>query len=443
MSRTRLRRLLPAVLAAAGAVALLAPNQATAQALTAPNPRPCFKVADAPPAPATAPAGFTAITPARVLDTREFFAGGVPGGGVFTFSVSGRVPASATAVMFSVKAPDGFAPGFVTLWDYGSGRPATSTINPAPGSIPDNEVVVPISPSGELCGYASVTTHVVVDLVGYYTPAPSGIGPSGRMVPVDTQRLLDTRSGLGGIKGPVGPGEGLGPQQFDLQVTGQVNGQGTGVPASGVQAVVLNITATRPFGTGFVSAWPSGQPWPGTSTLDLDRVGTTVANKATVKVGPDGKVTLFTSTPVQLIVDIQGYVTDGNAPEGTNGYAMFTGQVRIADTRVPGNSLGARLEALQPRDYFLAASQVVPENASGVLLNATVTNTGPAGYLTLYAGGIEPPVASNANWIMPNQNLAAGALVRVSHDNVQGARFAVVVNQPTDLIFDVVAWLTS
>src|SRR4051794_34816927 len=79
-----------------------------------------------------------------------------------------------------------------------------------------------------------------------YTQA--GVG----YVPLAPSRLLDTRSGIGAPKGLVAAA-GL----VQLQVTGR-----GGVPASGVSAVVLNVTATQAAGAGFVTVYPTGASKP-------------------------------------------------------------------------------------------------------------------------------------------------------------------------------------
>ena len=90
-------------------------------------------------------------------------------------------------------------------------------------------------------------------------PPPSG-GPAvvvpgaggalatvGRFVALAPQRICDTRGGLGGRRGPIGPGETLG-----VQITGV-----GGVPASGVTAVAINVTSVNATEAGFFSVFPS------------------------------------------------------------------------------------------------------------------------------------------------------------------------------------------
>src|SRR5450631_2933079 len=75
------------------------------------------------------------------------------------------------------------------------------------------------------------------------------IGSASSYVAVAPARVLDTRTGLGAPKGLVDPGR---------SVTLQVTSRG-GVPASGVSAVVLNVTVTGAVKPGYVQVYPTGQ----------------------------------------------------------------------------------------------------------------------------------------------------------------------------------------
>jgi len=87
----------------------------------------------------------------------------------------------------------------------------------------------------------------------------------------------------------------------------QVLGRG-GVPASGVSAVVLNVTVTAPSRAGFITAYPNGTARPTASNLNFV-AGQTVPNLVVVPVGVDGKVALTNGSAgtVQLVADVLGY----------------------------------------------------------------------------------------------------------------------------------------
>ncbi|MCX7619481.1 MAG: S8 family serine peptidase, partial [Acidimicrobiales bacterium] len=88
--------------------------------------------------------------------------------------------------------------------------------------------------------------------------------------PLTPRRLLDTRDGTGvagGASAPIGPNSSI-----DLAV----NGIG-GVPADGVTAVVLNVTAVGASAGTHLTVWPARFPKPETSNLNV-RAGETRAN---------------------------------------------------------------------------------------------------------------------------------------------------------------------
>ncbi|MFD7141056.1 peptidoglycan recognition protein, partial [Streptomyces sp. NPDC059919] len=152
-----------------------------------------------------------------------------------------------------------------------------------------------------------------------------------KFTPVTPKRLMDTRSGLGGVpQAKVGAGGTV-----TLPVAGT-----NGVPAAGVTAVVLNVTATNPTEPSFVSVFPSGTTRTSASNLNFTP-GQTIPNLVVVPV-VDGKVGFFNNQgTVDLIADITGYFTSaGDGATHTN-----IGPKRLMDTRsglgVPQGKIGA------------------------------------------------------------------------------------------------------
>jgi hypothetical protein len=154
-------------------------------------------------------------------------------------------------------------------------------------------VVVPVGADGKVDFYNDTgSVNLVADLAGYYS---SGSGSS--FAAAGPVRMLDTRNGTGGYSAPVGAGKTI-----SLQVAGV-----DGVPASGVTAVVLNVTAVGATANSFVIVYPDGQARPGTSNLDFAK-GQTIANLVVVPVGADGKVDFYNDTgSVNLLADLAGY----------------------------------------------------------------------------------------------------------------------------------------
>lgn len=129
-------------------------------------------------------------------------------------------------------------------------------------------------------------------------PAASAAAASPGFVPLSPSRLLDTRST--GV--PVRPGTAV-----PVVVVGR-----SGVPASGVGAVVVNLTAVSPGAAGYVTAYASGAAVPVVSNLNY-ATGQTVANQAVVQVGSGGRIDVKTSAAAHLLVDVVGYSRSGEA----------------------------------------------------------------------------------------------------------------------------------
>ena len=245
--------------------------------------------------PATAGA-LGPLTPARILDTRG---GGGALGGTGTTAVqirgAGGVPTTGvSAVAINVTAVNPTDGGYLTVWPSDRARPTASNLNFAAGQTVPNLVVVPVGSDGKINIFNGSfgTVDVIVDVAGYYMDGtPTAAGTLGPLTP---SRILDTRSGgtLGGRTAQA------------LKVTGR-----GGVPASGVSAVMVNLTAVGPVSDGYLTAGPSGTNLPNASNLNFVH-GRNVANLAVVPVGTDGKIMLFngSTAPVDLIADVVGYV---------------------------------------------------------------------------------------------------------------------------------------
>ena len=122
-------------------------------------------------------AAFYTLTPCRVADTRDppGSLGGpaLSAGAVRTFPVGGScaIPASAKAVSMNVTVTGPTAPGHLTLYPVGSSLPSSSTINYRAGQTRANDAIVALGPGAGVsvvCGQASGTVHVILDVNGYF-----------------------------------------------------------------------------------------------------------------------------------------------------------------------------------------------------------------------------------------------------------------------------------
>ena len=91
----------------------------------------------------------------------------------------------------------------------------------------------------------------------------------------------------------------------------QVTGRG-GVPDD-ASAVALNVGAVRPAEQGFLTIYPCGEDRPLASSVNYGP-GTTVSNAANALIGEDGKVCIYSSKTVNVIVDVERLDPAGRCP---------------------------------------------------------------------------------------------------------------------------------
>jgi hypothetical protein len=366
------------------------------------------------------PVQYHPLTPARILDTRN---GSVPIGAGQTLDVQvagrGGVPllANVKSAVINVTATNTTAESYLTVYPTGSTRPSTSNLNWTAGNTVPNLVEIGLGTGGKVTVYnPQGNTDVIFDVEGY-TSVPSGTpGGDGLFNPIVPHRKLDTRNGIGAPTAMVGPGATI-----DLQVS-------TG---SGVEAVVLNVTATNATAASYVTVWPTGASQPVVSNLNFV-AGQTVPNRVVVKVGTAGKVSLFNAAgSVDLVADLNGFFTDATgSPSGD----IFTGTSpsRIMDTRLGGAPAGPGSTI----HMNVIGQGGVPSGAHSVVINVTVTNPTAGSYLTIWPHGPSQPVASDLNFVsgLTVANLVIvkiGASGQVDIFNAAGS---------TQIIVDVVGW---
>jgi hypothetical protein len=242
-------------------------------------------------------------SPARILDTRIGLGGFVLNPGqTLDLQVTGMggVPSSGvSAVALNVTAILEGPESFLTVYPSGTPRPLASNLNPVNGQAVPNLVVARLGTNGRVSIYSNLgITHVVADVQGFYTETGNTLGAT--YFPLTPARDLDTRTGVGtgGTIGKMGAG-----QTLNLLVAG-VNG----VPATGVSAVVLNVTAAGHTGADtFMTVFPSGTARPLASNLNVV-AGQTLPNLVIARVGFDGRVSIYNNAgAVDVIADVQGW----------------------------------------------------------------------------------------------------------------------------------------
>ncbi|HVC75126.1 MAG TPA: fibronectin type III domain-containing protein [Candidatus Micrarchaeaceae archaeon] len=215
--------------------------------------------------------------------------------------------------------------------------------------------------------------------------------PGGTFNALAPSRILDTRTGNGGFP--------IRRVTANTGINMTILGAG-GVPATGVTAVVLNVTVTDPTGAGFVTAFPTGSLRPKASNLNFVR-SQTVPNLVEVAVGVDGKVTLYVGgASANLLADVGGWV--GDSTDSYTPFGLFDALVpsRILDTRTGNGAPVAKLGPNQTLTLQVSGRGGVPGSAdvSAIVLNVTATSPTQHGYLTVYPAGATLPLASNLNF---------------------------------------------
>ena len=380
-----------------------------------------------PPGPALGqPGKFVPVTPTRIMDTRAGGAASKPfASSTLRHTVAGvaPVPADAIAVALNVTATEAEGSGFVTVFPNGPSRPFVSNLNFTSGQNIANLVVSPIGSQGKVSFYTHQPTHLVADVMGYWVPAASSA--DGRYQPLQPARILDTRAGTK-------------PGPFQT-IPFAVSGQG-GVPASGVSAVVLNLTLTESTASGWAAAFPGGTAWSGASNLNVQGAGKTVPNLVIVPVGANGMVNLLTLTGGHLVADVAGYFTDGTAPATSSGLFVSQQPFRIVDTRPGQPTGGGAPQAKIPTGQSIQVSTApagIPPGAGAALLNVTNTENNFAGFVTVYPA--EPrPFASNLNMDRANHTVPNSVVATLN-----AGTFRVYSHPGSHVIVDTAGYFTA
>jgi hypothetical protein len=284
--------------------------------------------------------------------------------------------------------------------------------------------------------YQYVATAWAVAPNGYAYIAEEFLGASAPLVPggyhpLPPARILDTRTGTGGV--PVAP---LGA---NATLTVPVVGRG-GVPATGVGAVVLNVTVTNTSVPSFLTVYPAEDPRPTTSNLNWTS-GQTTPNLVQVAVRRSGQLAIYNAYgSTDVVFDVAGYVPLSTASPGPDGFYNPLVPARLLDTRNGTGAIAAPILGGSTLTLQVTGRGGVPSSGvSAVVLNVTVTAPTIAGYVTVFPAGTALPNASNLNFIpgqtVPNRVIVKlGAGGQVSFFNSAGS---------AQIIADVNGWYTD
>ena len=306
---------------------------------------------------------YVPVAPCRAVDTRTLSP--IQGGTVSVYNLTacpspqGAVSAYAVNVTVVPRGPL----NYVTIWGTGA-QPVSSTLNSYDGRVKANFALV--QSTGQVSVFASNTTDIILDVSGYFIPAPQ-TGEAMLFTPVTPCRLLDTRNATGALGGPYLAAN----QTRTFPLAGVCN-----LPAS-ASVLSVNVTAVPHQPLGYLTVWGGTGARPAPSTLNSN-TGTTVANAAFIT---GQSLSAMGNGDTDLIVDVNGYFS-----QTATGMAYYpTVPTRLLDTRL---SIGA----------FVGQKTIqLTKSPTVFVLNSTVVPQGNLGFLTMWPDGTTQPTVSTLN----------------------------------------------
>ncbi len=302
-------------------------------------------------------------------------------------------------------------------------------------------------------GYNSGSTDLWNAIAGNLTVSHGGAMsdsysvPSSRYQALTPFRILDTRSSscLNCAGGPLGPGGSV-----SLTVAGyQDPGTGQAIPATGVTAVVLNLTAVQGTAGTYLSVTPAGGAAAATSSVNA-AAGQVVANLVIAPLGTGGAIDIGNAAgTVNVVADVVGYFTSTPGSEGL--YHPLSSAVRVCDSRAGqgtacSNGAGSPLVAGHPQLVQVADGTTGASTggaAAAVVLNLTAVAPSASTYLEVYPPSPSthtcgaPPTISNLN---PARGVVEANRVITAVDPSDGSVCVANAAGAVNFVIDVNGW---
>ena len=247
--------------------------------------------------------GYTAATPARLLDTRHGTGAptaqlGQNHGLSVDVAGAGSIPAAATAVALHVTATDTSGGGWIAAEPDGAGTPSTSILNYSKGQTISNTVIVPVAADGKIelyNGGGTGSVDLVADVAGYFSAASTGV-----YTPVTPYRSWDSRK----YGNPLTAG---GTTTYALETVQGNAEQPPNMPAGAT--VITNITVTNDAAGGYLTAYPAGATRPGSSNLNFVK-GQTIGGMSLLSTtGSQQQISIYNESGGRsdVVLDVFGY----------------------------------------------------------------------------------------------------------------------------------------
>jgi hypothetical protein len=233
----------------------------------------------------------------RVLDTRSADRPVAAGQSIILDRTTLGIPDSAVAVAGTLTTSGADGPGFLTAYPDGAPPPVASNVNnDHAGQDRAAGIIVALGSVGLSIYAGAATTDVIVDVTGYITGDGDSASTEGLLIAVPPRRVLDTRDTIDPITTAAAADVG---EPF---TTAQVNG------------IIATVTASDGAAPGHAS-FGSAQDEP-TSALNWPGGAAAVAAMTIQRVPSSHRLSVTSSAPAALIVDVTGYLLAAHAPLG-------------------------------------------------------------------------------------------------------------------------------
>lgn len=298
---------------------------------------------------------FVAVTPCRLLDTRNP-AGALGGPSMaagstrsFPFLASScGIPSDVSAYSINVTVLPQGPFGFLTLWPTGANQPVVATLLSPAGQNIANAAIIAAGTNGAVNAYVTSPADLIFDLTGYFIPetAPntqstaigsgaSNAGSQNTGVGFDALEVnsgnSNTAIGASGLSANTSGNNNVavGSNSLSFNATGSAN------TAIGTQSLLNNLIGSGNAGVGFSTLWSN------TTGNDNAAVGENAlfANTSGSENTAVGQSALAANTVGSSNIAI-GYDADNQATSGSynieigaQGYATDSNTIRIGSSQ--------------------------------------------------------------------------------------------------------------
>lgn len=327
---------------------------------------------------------------------------------------------------------DGTKPQYSNLnVEVGADRSNAIVVQPGAAPIDTNETMRPYDASELQIALSSGSTHVTVQVLGYYEWAPAREG--GRFEPVTPTRLLDTRTAGSQVTGPL-----TANTDYTVDLTIPKPGDTSSPVPAGATAVALNVTVADTTADGSIKVWPGGGTTPTEPALYWES-GETTPNHVIVAPDANDEIEIRLSQAGDVVIDVFGYYTNDTQDTGNLSGTVPT---RVLDTRDSGAAIVGPLTGGTTYDLQIAGSGLpIPQGATGAIVNVTVVGPTASGWLKVFPADAAIPNISTHNYLA-SDTLANLTQVQLPTTGSDAGKISLRANTGTNVhvIVDVVGY---